>query len=200
MIKQKKDRRLALSSVRLLSITLAVSLLATSLIYSMAWGDNQKLLETQYSDPVFSRIQTETFDGKTFTSEELKGTKLTLFNVWETTCPPCLGEMPSLEKLSQSYDKEIFQIIGICADLYDKNGELNPKTLEKAKSLMQDAGTTFPHLIPEQEMKGYIDAAVEAYPTSFLVDRDGNLITITTGAKSLVDWQKYIAEQLEELK
>ena len=70
--------------------------------------------------------------------------------------------------------------------------------LDNAKGLMEKAGTDFLHLVPDKELSEYIDAVVIAFPTTFFVDSEGNLVASTCGAKSLEEWKAFLDKQLEE--
>lgn len=190
----KKDRRMPLSTAKILAATLIAALFITTFCYTIAWGVYDRRKEIQYSDPVFAKIDADTLEGGHYSSDELKDSEYTVFNVWETTCSACLGEMPELEELSQEYDPSKIRLVGICADLLDKNGKVDESQLKKARELMQSAGTTFTHLIPDQTMMSYIDSVVLGFPTTFVVDSSGNLIRTTSGSRSLKDWEEYLSD------
>lgn len=200
MNKRQKHQKTCISTLHLFIIALIICIFVITFSYTFSWGSYQNQLEAQSSNPAFSVMDVETFDGGRFNAENLHGTKLTAFNVWETTCSPCLGEMPNLEKISNMYDKADFQLVGVCSDLYGQDGKLSPEKLKEAKQLMKDAGTTFPHLIPDQKLKEYLDICVSAYPTTFFVDKDGTLLTTTAGAKDLNEWKEFIEQQMESLE
>ena len=105
------------------------------------------------------------------------------FVVWETTCPACLGEMDDLEELHKEYDPSQFRLIGICADLYDTNGEIRPEQLETAKELME-----------------FIRTSVVGFTTTFVVNSEGNLVNATAGAKDLKSWEEYVNAELDKLQ
>ena len=201
MKQAKKDRRFSVTSLRVLTVALVVTLFTVTLTYTTAWASYQKQLEAQTAHPVFSVIDAESFDGGRFTAEDVHASRLTAFNVWETTCSACLVEMPDLEELTKGYDRADFQLVGICADLYDEHtGELRPEMVEKAKGLMATAGTYFPNLIPDKDLNTYLRASAVAYPTTFVVDSEGRLLDVTCGTKTLEGWRAYVDEQLEGLQ
>ena len=159
-----------------------------------------KVLEEKSSAKVFEEFETQTIYGKQFSDEDGKRAKLTAYNVWETTCPACLGEMGALEELSKKFPLEEFQLVGICADLYDKNGNLKQSQLDKAQSLMNDSGTTFPHMIPTWEMVVFFKSVIPGYPTTFFVDQNGKIIDSASGSNDLEGWSERVEKVLSSIE
>lgn len=199
-MRKKKDRRIHTSTLRVLLIALLTGLLTLTFSFTLAWGNRMESIEKTASADVFAHYETETLFGEPFTAEDTSEAAVTAYNIWETTCPACLGEMGELEELSHAYPPEEFRLVGVCADLYDSKGELKQSQLEKAQYLMNDAGTTFEHIIPTKEMMDFITSVVAGYPTTFFVDRDGKIISYTTGAKDLEGWTRKVDEVLKEVK
>ena len=104
------------------------------------------------------------------------------------------------QELSHRYPPEEFQLVGVCDDLYDVDGNLKQSQLAKAQSLMKDAGTTFPHIIPTQEMTAFFKTVIPGYPTTFFVDQNGKILTYTSGSNDLEGWIKKVDEVLESEK
>ena len=195
-IKEKnKDRRIHRSTLQTVLIAFVVGIVALTFSFTISWGDRMKNIETTSSSDVFAEFETETLWGDAFTDEDTKA-RVTAYNVWETTCPACLGEMGALEKLSQKYPPEEFQLIGICDDLYDKSGKLKPGQVKKAQSLMEDAGVTFPNIIPTKDMSAFFKSVIPGYPTTFFVDQEGKIVSTTSGANDLEEWTEKVDEIL----
>lgn len=198
--KQKRERRLHTSTLLLLGIAALVAVIVLDVSYISGWGKRDANRERIASTDVFATVDTTLLEGGTFTGENLKGAKITAFNVWETTCPACLGEMGALEELSQTYPSSDFQLVGVCTDVYDKDRELIQSQVEKGKMLMENAEVTFPNLIPTPEMYAFIRSTVVGYPTTFFVDEDGTIIASTCGAKELDAWKENVEEVMEGQK
>lgn len=96
MTEPKKDRRLHLSTSLTVQFCIAASVIALLLSYAYFVGEREKLIEMNASTEVFRNFNVEQLDGSTYTSDQLKQSKLTVLNVWETTCPSCIGEFPDL--------------------------------------------------------------------------------------------------------
>ena len=200
MKKKKKDTRIHMSTLRVVVAALLIGIVALNISYVSGWSERMKVLEENSSAKVFEEFETQTIYGKQFSDEDGKRAKLTAYNVWETTCPACLGEMGALEELSKKFPLEEFQLVGICADLYDKNGNLKQSQLDKAQSLMNDSGTTFPHMIPTWEMVVFFKSVIPGYPTTFFVDQNGKIIDSASGSNDLEGWSERVEKVLSSIE
>lgn len=113
-------------------------------------------------------------DGSTFKVADKKG-KVLLLNMWATWCGPCRSEMPTLVKMQDEYRDNGFEVIGLNTDdeSADTINEFADKmnlnyTLVWADTSMQSS------LLKISKFNGI--------PQSFLIDRDGNLRSVFTGA------------------
>ena len=106
-------------------------------------------------------------DGKELISDDLfKNNKITLVNFWGTTCPPCVYEMPELEKLSNDLKEKECGVIGIITD-----GDVYP---DDAKVLIKTTGVTYPNICLNQEI--YNIFPIQVTPTTFFIDNKGYVI------------------------
>jgi thiol-disulfide isomerase/thioredoxin len=102
-------------------------------------------------------------EGRTITADSLKG-KVTIINFWATWCPPCRAEMPDLVKLQDRYRGQL-QIIGVSQD------EGSPESVRK---FAVSYGLNYPIVMTTPQLEQMFP--VSAIPTSFIVDRDGNVV------------------------
>ena len=198
--KTKKDRRMCTSTMKMIVAAAAIGMFILSFSFAYAWGKYEDQIETRASTTVFETVNIEDLEGNSFTMKDLEGAKLVAYNVWETTCPACLGEMDALEELSKKYDPSEFRLIGMCADLYDSDGKVKPAQLEKAKDLMQNAGVTFPNLVPDKGFMDFFRSTIAGVPTTFFVNSEGKIVDTTAGAKNLEKWEEYVNAELEKLQ
>lgn len=143
---------------------------------------------------------TQNLDGEEVTQEIFAGAKLSLVNVWATWCGPCLQELPGLESISVSESRPDFQVIGIVHDLYDPaTGQVDGEAMEAADLIKGRLSLTFPNLIPDEALYDGILSTLYAFPTTFFVDADGNVVgDPIVGSQSEADWQKTIAAKMQE--
>lgn len=101
--------------------------------------------------------------------------KVVLVNIWATWCPPCVDEMPSMEKLYNKFKGEKFEILAVSIDTLG---------LKAVVPFMKKLKLTFPALI---DTEGSIKTVYRAtgVPESFIIDKQGILIKKIIGP---VDW------------
>ena len=101
--------------------------------------------------------------------------KFVLLNFWATWCPPCVREMPSMERLAEKFKGRPFVVLGISLDV---------EGVSKVKPFIERLGTTFPiALDPTSRIAGIYGAS--QLPATFLVDPLGRVITAAKGER---DW------------
>ena len=158
---------------------LILILFFTDLGTSILGGVQQLMLKTGIKDaPVAStspadRPQTtaasyphqlalKTLDGKPVELSSLKG-KVVFLNQWATWCPPCRAEMPAIEKLFQSVDKNKVAFVMLSLD----------EDPQKARQLVMEKGFTFPVYVPAGPMPDTF--AAQAIPTTLILDPSGQV-------------------------
>lgn len=99
--------------------------------------------------------------------------KVTLVNLWGTFCPPCIAEMPDLQKLSHHYNNSNIQVLGIITDTYE-GSDVN---IENAKEVVTRTGVEYINIIPNEIVTELYLKDVYSIPTSFIVDDKGNIIS-----------------------
>ncbi|MGE0450562.1 MAG: TlpA disulfide reductase family protein [Vicinamibacterales bacterium] len=102
-------------------------------------------------------------DGRTFTSEELRG-KVVLVNFWATWCPPCRAEIPDLVKLQDTY-REKLVVIGVSED---------EAPVEEVRKFAAAQNMNYPVVMVTPELSR-IFTGVSALPTTFVIDPDGRI-------------------------
>lgn len=134
-------------------------------------------------------------EGNTVSSDIFSKSRLTMVNVWATYCSPCLNEMPELGELSEEYDSEDFQVIGIVSNVPEDADE---EKLGLVEALIGQTGADYPHLLLNHSLNDGLLADVSAVPTTFFFDREGKLLDTVVGAKEKSVWKKMIDGFLEE--
>ena len=194
-----RDRRMRSSTLRVVLCALLVGIIGFTFSYTTAWGEKINLMNAQSSTDVFKSIDLKTLEGDSFTTENLKSSRITLFNVWATTCAPCIAELPALEELNHSYDPGEIQVVGLLEDSLDANGRLVPAHLETAQGYLDKVGATFPTLALDEATYAYVKTASIGTPTTFFVNSDGEIIHVVTGSNSLQGWKQQVDTALSKL-
>ncbi|MFZ5765970.1 MAG: TlpA disulfide reductase family protein [Thermodesulfobacteriota bacterium] len=104
-------------------------------------------------------------DGKSIDSAQFKG-KVVLVTFFATWCPPCMQEIPSLISLQDEYGKSGFSVVAISVD----QGGARP-----VKRVMEKTGINYPVLMADNKVTRDFGGIV-GIPTSFLINRDGNIV------------------------
>ena len=119
------------------------------------------------------------FEGKDLNGNPVKSDDLfsknavTVVNFWFTTCNPCVGELSELESLHQELTKKGGGVIGI--NSFTLGGD--EAAISEAKSVLSKKGVTYPNVyFPAQGEAGKFVENVFAYPTTYVVDRSGNIV------------------------
>lgn len=134
--------------------------------------------------------------GKTHSLAGYKG-KIVFLNFWATWCPPCRAEMPDIQKLyerSSQEGRDAVIVLGVAAP------ELGSETDKVGvKAFMEKNGYTYPVLMDEGG-KLFEAYGIRAIPTTYLIDRRGNVIGRVQGALSAENLEKIIQQALRTAK
>lgn len=115
--------------------------------------------------------------GNSHTLSEYKG-KTVFLNFWATWCPPCQAEMPDIQAIYEEYDTEgedALIVLGVAAPDYG-----NEKSEEEIKDFLEENGYTYP-VVMDTGGNVFTQYGVYSYPTTFMIDRDGNVFGYVTG-------------------
>jgi peroxiredoxin len=122
-------------------------------------------------------------DGGTFTLSEHRG-KVVMVNFWATWCPPCLEEMPAMERLYRQHKDARFTLVAVSVD----------SDPAKVTPFVDQHKLTFPiGLDPRMDLANAY--AVRALPSSFIIGRDGDLAALAIGPRH---WDGNAAHSLIE--
>ncbi len=120
--------------------------------------------------PEFSETDTE---GNAITSDIFADYDATIVNFWSNGCGTCIEEMPELEEMYQEFKGQNINLIGVGAD----SGE-NEEQLELARRILEEKGVTYRNISPNPENEFYKEfiGDMTGYPTTYVVDSEGNII------------------------
>lgn len=126
------------------------------------------------SAEAFPSFEGQDLDGNPVDSATLfSNNAVTVVNFWFTTCKPCVGELPDLEALHQELAKKGGAVIGINAFTLDSNA----KEIEDAKSVLEQQGVSYQNIcFASDSDAGLFTAGLYAFPTTYVVDRNGRIV------------------------
>ena len=131
--------------------------------------------------------------GKTHTLADYKG-KIIFLNFWATWCPPCRAEMPDIQKLYEHSPMEGTDAVIVLGVAAPKLG--SEKDEAGIKAFMDKNGYSYPVLMDEGG-KLFEAYGIRAIPTTYLIDRNGNIIGRVQGALSAENLEKIIQQVLQ---
>lgn len=121
------------------------------------------------------------FDGNNVSLSDFRGKKVFL-NFWATWCPPCKAEMPDIEKIYQE-NKDDKDFVIIAVDLGEDE--------ETVKNFIDQNKYNFKILLDTDQSVG-AQYNITAIPTSFFIDRDGNITNMRRGSMGEEEMREYI--------
>ena len=117
--------------------------------------------------PDLKSFTAQTLDGGTLTEKDLAGRDLTVINIWQTTCGPCIDEMPELAKLAKALPDNV-SLITWCLDGLDEKAA--------AKEILEDSGFENATIISGDGDLLKLYRSLMYTPTTVALDSDGNMV------------------------
>ena len=139
--------------------------------------DNQSgadKMADQGSMQKFPAFEGKDLDGNTVKSDELfSGNAVTVVNFWFTTCNPCVGELSELDALNKELAEKGGALIGV--NTFTLDGD--KAAIADAKDVLAKKGATYQNIyFGSGGDVGKFVENVFAYPTTYVVDRNGNIV------------------------
>ena len=121
----------------------------------------------------FPAFEGKDLDGNPVTSELFKNNAVTVVNFWFSTCAPCIGELGELDELDQMLREKGGAVIGINADTIGGDESM----IMEAKSILEKKGAKYQNIyFPADSEAGKLTYSITAFPTTVVVDRNGNIV------------------------
>ena len=141
---------------------------------SMPAGSDTSTPPDDGSMQKFPAFEGKDLDGNTVKSDELfSANAVTVVNFWFTTCNPCVGELGELDALNKELANKGGALIGINSFTLDGD----EKAIAEAKEVLAKKGATYQNIyFGSGGDAGKFVENVFAYPTTYVVDRSGNIV------------------------
>ena len=141
---------------------------------SMPAGDDMSMLPDDGSMQKFPAFEGKDLEGNPVKSDELfSGNAVTVVNFWFTTCNPCVGELAELDALNKELAQKGGALIGVNTFTLDGN----EAAISEAKDVLAKKGATYQNVYFASDGEaGKFTTNIFAYPTTYVVDRSGNIV------------------------
>lgn len=141
---------------------------------SMPAGSDTSTPPDDGSMQKFPAFEGKDLDGNTVKSDELfSGNTVTVVNFWFTTCNPCVGELAELDALNKELAEKGGSLIGVNTFTLDGN----EAAISEAKDVLAKKGATYQNVYFDSDGEaGKFTTNIFAYPTTYVVDRSGNIV------------------------
>ena len=122
----------------------------------------------------FPAFEGKDLDGNTVKSDELfSGNTVTVVNFWFTTCNPCVGELAELDALNKELAEKGGSLIGV--NTFTLDGD--EAAISEAKDVLAKKGAAYQNVYFDSDGEaGKFTTNIFAYPTTYVVDRSGNIV------------------------
>ena len=122
----------------------------------------------------FPAFEGKDLDGNPVKSDELfSGNAVTVVNFWFTTCNPCVGELADLDALNKKLAEKGGALIGV--NTFTLDGD--EAAISEAKDVLAKKGATYQNVYFDSDGEaGKFTGNIFAYPTTYVVDRSGNIV------------------------
>lgn len=120
-------------------------------------------------------------DGDTASLADYRG-RVVLLNIWATWCPPCITELPSMQRVYERYADRGLEILAVAVDLDPGERQADGGVVGAVSEFVDRFGLTFPvALDPTGGTERLLE--VNYLPTTFLIDRQGRIRVREVGGR-----------------
>ena len=121
----------------------------------------------------FRNFSGQDFDGNSVDESLFSGNSVTVINFWFSGCKPCVAELSTLDELNNAISPMGGEVVGINTDTFDGN----EAAMKEAAAILESQGATYRNLsIDSASDAGKYASGIMAFPTTILVDRNGNIV------------------------
>lgn len=124
-------------------------------------------------------------EGRDVKLSEFQG-KVVLLNFWATWCGPCKIEMPWFVEFQRKYKDKGFSVLAV---------SLDEEGWDVVRPFAEDLKLNFPVVVGDDALAEKF-GGIAALPTTFILDKQGNITTKHTGLVSRSEYEEAIEKLL----
>lgn len=169
-------------------------------------GDDSYAVENMEEGTGLGSFTSVDLDGNEVTEAVFSDKDVTILNVWATFCGPCLAEMPDLAVLSEELPDNA-QVIGVVIDTpaADSEGGAavdlwggDAENLDLAREICSETGVKYTNILASESVAKAFEGVV-AVPTTFILDKSGNLVCKPIVGADVEGYKKAVEDYLAGL-
>ena len=136
-------------------------------------SDNASQKDNSDDTSPFRNFSGQDYDGNSVDESLFSGNAVTVVNFWFTGCKPCVAELSKLNELNDAIKSMGGEVVGINTETFDGNED----AIKEAKAVLESQGAAYRNLsIDSASDAGKYASDIMAFPTTILVDRNGNIV------------------------
>ena len=136
-------------------------------------SDNTDQKNSSNNASPFKNFSGQDYDGNSVDESLFSGNSVTVINFWFSGCKPCVAELSTLDELNNAISPMGGEVVGINTDTFDGN----EAAMKEAAAILESQGAAYRNLsIDSASDAGKYASGIMAFPTTILVDRNGNIV------------------------
>lgn len=136
-------------------------------------SDNASQKDNSDDTSPFRNFSGQDYDGNSVDESLFSGNAVTVVNFWFTGCKPCVAELSKLNELNDAIKSMGGEVVGINTETFDGNED----AIKEAAAVLESQGAAYRNLsIDSASDAGKYASDIMAFPTTILVDRNGNIV------------------------
>jgi cytochrome c biogenesis protein CcmG, thiol:disulfide interchange protein DsbE len=170
----------ALSERRRDGLLTAGFLLLVGGLVALGWVTRESTRPVAAGDPA-PELRLPLLDGDTASLADYRG-KVVMLNIWATWCPPCVTELPSMQRVYETFADQGLEILAVAVDALPGERQADGRVVGVVSEFVDRFGLTFPvALDPTGGTERLLE--VNYLPTTFLIDREGRIRVREVGGR-----------------
>lgn len=152
---------------------------------------------TEVESDLFKTMETVDLNGESVDSSIFEENKLTVVNVWNEGCTPCIEELPILDKLNKEYEGKGVSIKGL---YFGFSEGISDEARKEVESILSGGNIEYQQLLTSKKMLESEELSnIQAFPTTYFVNEKGEIVDFIEGSNDYDGWKERIETVLKEV-